>query len=158
MKPYDNPTPFGRSRETTIVLRADGSFEHEGAAVEHQGMSRAFARWVSIHPADGRFVLENGEDWSYIKVEDTPLFVTALSLEHGELVGSLSNGTLQTIDALYTRKDDHMLVKAQLAGQPVWAKLSRHAAFRLGELASPAPEGLRVGDRIIAVLSAPENT
>lgn len=38
-------------------------------------MCRAFASWVRRHPGDGRYILENGYDWLYIEVEDTPCFV-----------------------------------------------------------------------------------
>ena len=71
------PPPPGRSRESTIVLDAEGRFFHEGAPVTHRGMARAFASWVARHPDDGRYILSNGYDWSYFRVEDAPRFRTA---------------------------------------------------------------------------------
>lgn len=76
MKPGDHPEffrlppPEGRSRESSIVLTRDGRFLHDGAPVEHPGMRRAFASWLARHPDDGRYILNNGYDWTYLTVED----------------------------------------------------------------------------------------
>src|SRR5205809_4885030 len=80
MRPGDHPeffrfpAPEGRSRESSIVLDREGRFHHNGALVEHPGMARAFASWIDLHPDDGRFILNNGYDWSYFRVEDVPFF------------------------------------------------------------------------------------
>jgi len=84
MKPGDHPEffrfppPEGRSRESRIVLSKEGRFFHEGAPVEHPGMHKAFASWLRRHPDDGRFILSNGYDWSYITVEGASRFVRAV--------------------------------------------------------------------------------
>lgn len=84
MKPGDHPeffrfpAPEGRSRESSIVLSREGRFMHDGAPVEHPGMQRAFATWLGRHPDDGRFVLNNGYDWTYITVEGPSRFVQAV--------------------------------------------------------------------------------
>lgn len=84
MKPGDHPEffrfppPEGRSRESSIVLTADGRFFHDGAPVEHPGMQRAFASWLRRHPDDGRYILSNGYDWSYLTVEGAGRFVRAV--------------------------------------------------------------------------------
>lgn len=84
MKPADHPEffrlppPEGRSRESTIVLSREGRFFHDGAPVEHQAMARAFAAWLTRHPDDGRYILSNGYDWTYLTVEGPAHFVVAL--------------------------------------------------------------------------------
>ncbi len=84
MKPSDHPEffrfppPEGRSRESRIVLTREGRFFHEGAAVEHPGMRRAFAAWLTRHPDDGRPILSNGYDWTYLTVEGAMHFVQAV--------------------------------------------------------------------------------
>lgn len=81
MKPGDHPEffrfppPEGRSRESSIVLTRDGRFFHDGAPVEHPGMRRAFAAWLGRHPDDGRHILNNGYDWTYLTVEGATRFV-----------------------------------------------------------------------------------
>ena len=49
------PPPAGASRESSIVLTADGRFYHDGAEVTHPGMAKAFATWIARHPDDGRY-------------------------------------------------------------------------------------------------------
>ena len=118
MRPGDHPeffrlpAPEGRSRESSIVLDAEGRFQHDGELVEHPGMARAFASWIDRHPDDGRFILNNGYDWSYFRVEDVPFFVLAVREQAERLVLSLSDGsesplepgtlTLGAQGALYT--------------------------------------------------------
>ena len=84
MKPGDHPEffrlppPEGRSRESSIVLTKDGRFFHDGTPVEHLGMHKAFASWLKRHPDDGRFILSNGYDWTYLTVEGPAYFVRAV--------------------------------------------------------------------------------
>lgn len=84
MKPGDHPEffrlppPEGRSRESSIVLTKEGRFFHAGAPVEHPGMRRAFASWLRRHPDDGRYILNNGYDWTYLTVEGPALFVRSV--------------------------------------------------------------------------------
>ena len=89
MKPGDHPEffrfppPEGRSRESTIVLTRDGRFLHDGTLVEHPGMQRAFASWLARHPDDGRFILSNGYDWTYLTVEGHACFVKGVRQVEG---------------------------------------------------------------------------
>jgi len=90
MKPGDHPEffrfppPEGRSRESHIVLTRAGRFIHEGAPVEHPGMKKAFAAWLTRHPDDGRFILSNGYDWTYLTVEGPHLFVEGVRAKAGQ--------------------------------------------------------------------------
>lgn len=92
------PAPEGRSRESTIVLDAEGRFHHDGAVVEHPGMARAFASWIELHPDDGRFILNNGYDWSYFQVADVPFFVHGVREQDGALLLALSDGSESPLD------------------------------------------------------------
>jgi uncharacterized protein len=122
MRPADHPeffrfpAPEGRSRESSIVLDAEGRFQHDGQLVVHPGMARAFASWIDRHPDDGRFILNNGYDWSYFRVEDVPFFVLGLREEAGQLKLTLSDGSESALapdslslgaqGALYTKVKD----------------------------------------------------
>lgn len=97
MKPGDHPeffrfpAPEGRSRESTILLSRDGRFFHDGAPVEHPGMHKAFASWLGRHPDDGRYILNNGYDWSYLTVEGPAFFVRSVR-------AAASGPTLELLD------------------------------------------------------------
>lgn len=110
---FRRPPPEGRSRESSIVLDAGGRFWHEGELVAHPGMQAAFATWIMRHPDDGRYVLCNGYDWSYFRVEETPFFVRSLRVSSEGASVRLSDGTEEPLapetlsvgarDALYCR-------------------------------------------------------
>ncbi len=104
VKPSDHPdffrfpAPEGRSRESTIVLDAEGRFWHEGARVEHPPLASALHRWIARHPDDGRYILTNGYDWTYFTVEDVPFFVQALKAETDRVLLALSDDTEEAWD------------------------------------------------------------
>ncbi|HXS17257.1 MAG TPA: hypothetical protein VN764_08710, partial [Polyangiaceae bacterium] len=143
MKPGDHPeffrfpAPEGRSRESSIVLNRAGQFEHEGQMVTHPGMALAFARWLRRHPDNGRFILENGYDWTYLQVEDTPYFVHSVRLSGAEagapqLDLTISDGSEEplALDSVRVGADDalYCLVK----GGAYEARFSRFAQEQLG--------------------------
>lgn len=104
MKPGDHPEffrfppPEGRSRESNIRLSRDGRFFHDGAPVEHPGMHRAFASWLRRHPDDGRYILSNGYDWSYLTVEGAALFVRSARANAGNPLLELLDGRELPLD------------------------------------------------------------
>ena len=104
MKPGDYPEffrlppPPGRSRESTIVLTKEGRFLHDGAPVEHPGMQRAFASWLRRHPDDGRYILNNGYDWTYLTVEGPAYFVSGVQTEGEGITLELLDGRVLSLD------------------------------------------------------------
>lgn len=86
MKPGDHPDfyrvapPPGTSRESTIVLDREGRFWHDGGLVEHAALDKAMRSWITRHPDDGRWILSNGYDWTYFRLEGSPHHVTALRI------------------------------------------------------------------------------
>lgn len=120
MKPGDHadffrlPPPPGRSRESTIVLSREGRFFHDGAPVEHPGMRRAFASWLTRHPDDGRYILSNGYDWTYLTVEGPARFVVGVSAEAGAPLLLLLDGDELPLEACPLSSD---------AEGRVWARL-----------------------------------
>jgi hypothetical protein len=152
LKPGDHPeffrfpAPEGRSRESTIVLDAEGHFSHDGERVTHMKLEQAMHTWVSRHPDDGRFILTNGYDWTYFTVDDAPFFVRHLERnDAGLVVMVLSDGTRETLDpddivegengALY------VTVKKGSTHGPFEAKLTRHAQASLGDFLVPDETG-----------------
>lgn len=142
MRPADHPEffrlppPEGRSRESTIVLGADGRFFHDGHEVTHPGMARAFATWIGKHPDDGRFILNNGYDWTYFTVEDTPFFVDALHAkgrgEPPEIV--LSDGSAESLDPSRLREGPDGALYVDVKSGAFQARFTRSAQLALGEL------------------------
>jgi uncharacterized protein len=91
------PPPEGTSRESSIRLDAQGEFWHEGSRVARRDMRDAFSRWLARHPDDGRFILVNGYDWTYITVDDVPYFVRAVRRTGGGPELTLSDGSVEPL-------------------------------------------------------------
>lgn len=150
------PAPAGRTRESTISLDREGRFWHDNALVENPSMKLAFAKWISRHPDDGRFILSNGFDWTYFTVEDVPFFVTAVHIQNepeGEsLLLTLSDDSVEALnpngmrigtqEALYIRvKDDSFDARFTQNAQTALAPL-------LVEGDTPDQVGLRLGETV----------
>ena len=128
---YGAPPPPGRSRESRIVLDAEGRFSQDGQPFDHQKLAGAFHRWIGRHPHDGRYILTNGLDWSYFTVTDAPFFVRELNERDGAIELTLSDDSTERLEpsrcriggdgALYTQ------VKRGARGGPFEAKFTRHA-------------------------------
>ncbi|HEY2406719.1 MAG TPA: hypothetical protein VGI10_11990 [Polyangiaceae bacterium] len=137
MRPGDHPEffrlppPEGRSRESSIVLDRDGRFWHDGSRVDHPGMARAFASWIQRHPDDGRYILSNGYDWCYFRVEGTPFFVEAVVERAGRPWLILSDGSEEELSPERSQVSaDDALVTAVKGGQ-FRARFSRAAQTAL---------------------------
>ncbi len=148
---YRTPPPPGRSRESTIVLGKDGKFQHDKEAVAHAKIGEALHTWITRHPDDGRYILDNGYDWTYFTVEDAPFTVTAVSDDgEGFPVLVLSDGTEEPLgpkvrvgpaDTLYVE------VKRTSDRGPFEAKFSRHAQSQLGPYLVEDGRGIGVRGR-----------
>lgn len=141
MKPGDDPeffrfpAPEGRSRESTIRLDREGRFFHDGAPVEHPRLEAAMHSWIGRHPDDGRYILTNGYDWTYVTVEDAPFVVRGIKAEHGRVILTLSDGSEEPWEPASTRSGDggalYVKVKLTSKGGPFEARFSRHAQASL---------------------------
>jgi hypothetical protein len=143
VKPADHPeffrfpAPEGRSRESTIRLDAEGTFFHDDEKVEHAKLAAAMHGWISRHPDDGRYILTNGYDWTYFKVDDAPYFVRAVRFDDGggDITLVLSDGTEEAWQPEASRIGEdsaiYTQVKRTAAHGPFEAKFSRHAQIAL---------------------------
>lgn len=140
MKPGDHPeffrlpAPEGRSRESTLRLDREGRFWHDGARVEHPGMQRAFASWIDLHPDDGRFILTNGWDWTYLTVEDVPFFVKAVGIDGASVSVTLSDGSVEPMDARSLRVGERDAVYLRVKGGRFEARFMPEAQTALAPL------------------------
>ena len=147
MRPADHPdffrfpAPEGRSRESSIELDAEGRFHHDGALVEHPGMARAFASWIDLHPDDGRFILNNGYDWSYFRVVDVPFFVLGLREQAGRLELLLSDGSESPLDPASLVLGPQGALYTTVKNGRFRARFSRTAQISLGPWLVAAENG-----------------
>ena len=147
MRPGDHPeffrfaAPEGRSRESTIVLDSQGRFQHDGQPVDHPGMARAFASWIDRHPDDGRFILNNGYDWSYFRVEDVPFFVLGVREQAGRLELSLSDGSESPLDPGSLLASAHGALYTTVKSGKFRARFTRGAQIALGPWLVEAENG-----------------
>lgn len=114
-------------------------------------MARAFATWIGRHPDDGRYILNNGWDWSYFSVDDVPYFVEAVHEAAGRPVLVLSDGTEEPLDAgsLETGAGAAALYVRVKHGQFA-ARFRRTAQLDLGPWLEEDPDGTPV----LAILGA----
>jgi hypothetical protein len=154
---YRLPAPLGASRESTIALDREGRFFHDGMLVEHRGLAQAMHTWIRRHPDDGRFILSNGYDWTYITVEDAPFFVTRIDHDGDRVWLELSDGTREPWDPARSRIGIggalYAPVKASSDGGPFTARFSRHAQLSLAPLLRSADSEVAVelGGRSIVI-------
>jgi len=117
------------------VLDEEGRFFHEGERVAHPKLEAAMHTWIAVHPDDGRFILDNGYDWTYFTVKGTPYFVRALRPDATRLLLVLSDGTEEPWAPEQSRSGPGgalvTLVKRHERGGPFEATFSRHAQASL---------------------------
>ena len=134
---WSGNAPFPFTRESSIRIDDEGRFWHDGQLVEHPKLATAMATWISRHPNDGRYILENGYDWCWITVDDAPLSVRSARIDGDAMVATLSDGTDERIDPSTLMVDDGGNVRCKVHHDknygPYDAKFDRHALQALGE-------------------------
>jgi len=121
------------------VLDGQGRFWHDGELVEHRGLARAFAGWVKRHPADGRFVLDNGYDWCYLTVEDTPFFVRSVRAGAEPVEIELFDGTREPLDPRTLSVGADEVLRARVKAGAFEARFTRSAQLQIAPLLDPDP-------------------
>jgi uncharacterized protein len=131
--------PFGLSRETTIVRKADGSWFHDGERIENPKLCRAFDAWIKRAP-DGRYCLENDINWAYFTLEGAPFFVRSARIEGSGAALLLSDAKWVELDFRTLRSGpDGALYCTAYPGMP--ARFDAHAAVQLGDLLDEDEQG-----------------
>lgn len=129
---FDLPPPPGRSRESGIVLDGEGRFWDHGELVTHRGMQDAFATWIRRHPRDGRFILCNGYDWTYFRVDDVPYFVRGLGGSASEPTLLLSDRSEEPLDPARLSVGARDALYARVKGDQFEARFTPGAQAALG--------------------------
>jgi hypothetical protein len=156
MKPGDHPdffrfpAPEGQSRESTIILDENGTFWHDGERITRPKMVQAFFSWIRRHPDDGRFILENGYDWTYFEVRDVPFIVRTLSIppEGGSAPSRafvvLSDGSKEELDPATLTVGPQEVVYCRVKGGEFEARFSPEAQTALGPILIERADGFAV--------------
>ncbi len=95
-------------------------------------MARAFASWVDVHPDDGRFILNNGYDWSYLRVEATPFFVLGMREAEDSLLLGLSDGSESRLEPSTLSAGAGGALFTTVKGGKFTARFTRAAQISLG--------------------------
>lgn len=128
------------------MLDHQGRFWHDGEPVEHRGLARAFACWMTRHPDDGRFVLDNGYDWCYLTVEDTPYFVRSVHVGSDPVEIELFDGTREPLDPRTLSVGADEVLRTRVKAGAFEARFTRSAQLQIAPLLdSDPPLALRLG-------------
>ena len=140
-----DPAQFleGRTRETTIRRDALGRWFHDGQPLEHEGLTRAFDRWVE-RAEDGRFCLKNDINWAYITLEGPPYFVRSVDIDiMCQVQLTLSNDRREQLrpETLRAGADGALYCDV---GEGLTARFASHAATQLEPLLGEDAQGIYV--------------
>jgi hypothetical protein len=130
------------------VLDREDRFWHDGERVEHPALEKALRTWIDLHPDNGRFILTNGYDWCYFRVEDAPFSIRSIRLadDGARVTAVLSDETEEPLDPDTLRIGPADAVYAKVKGGRFEARFSRHAQVQLAPLLTgDAPAALRIG-------------
>lgn len=146
----DVALPPGLSRETTIRRDAQGRWTHDGAPVTHEGLARAFDRWVDRAP-DGRYCLRNAIHWVYVEIEGAPLFVRSVALDGDRVTLRLSDDREEPLAAHTLRIGPDGALYCDARGGTLAARFDRSAQLQLAPLVDEDGEGalLRIGSEVV---------
>lgn len=121
---------------------------HDGEPVEHPKIIETFNRGLRV-AEDGKFKLEVGNDWCFVKVHGPAFGVVAVDVSEDGLSVRLTDRTAELMDpsTLALGADGVLTVKVK-EGRAT-ARFSRDAQFQLGELVEATERGpvLRAGGR-----------
>ena len=135
-----DPEWIERLRRSGIRIDREGEFQHEGQPVRHEGLRRALFRWLDRLP-DGRAILRlDDKRYAFVDVDDTPLVARAARVTPaGDAVFlALSDGSEERLDAATLTVDDAGVLRCQVRGGRLEARLANSAAAVLGELIDDA--------------------
>lgn len=121
---------------------------HDGEPVEHPKIIETFNRGLKVTD-DGKFKLEVGNDWCFVKVHGPAFGVLAVDVSDDGLSVRLSDRTAELLDVSSLSQSDDGVLTVKVKGGLATARFSRDAQFQLGELVEATERGpvLRAGGR-----------
>jgi uncharacterized protein len=144
-----------RFRQSGISVDREGQLWHEGEPVRHEGLRRAFFRWLDrLPPPDGRHILRlDDKRYVYLEVADTPLVATSLRWSGETALLGLTDGSEEPLDPATLTVDERGTLRCAVRQGRLRARLATSAAAALGERIEEGAAGpvLRIGGRAFAI-------
>lgn len=140
-------------RSIDLRLDAEGRWWHEGAPFEHPGVVALFDRGLDTHPETGEAIVRVGDQWAYVRVDDTPFVVRRLVEGEGGLWAELNNGERHEVPGDAFEAGAAGVVYLALTPRRR-ARLARTAQAALAPRIEAQADGtlvVRAGDRVWAV-------
>lgn len=139
----------GLSRDTDIVLDAQGTFRVAGIPFEHAKLAETFADWLDRGP-DGRYVLRNDLHYVHVTVEGAPLHARRAEVDPGGVTLCLQAGERAPLRPETLREGPDGALYADVRDGTWTARLAPEAALDLAPLLveHEGKAALRVGDRV----------
>jgi hypothetical protein len=129
----DHAAFLERVRTSGIRIDREGQLWHQGQTIDHAGLRAALFRWLDRNP-DGRHVFRLDEKrFANVEVADTPLVARAARWEGDGVVLALSDGSEERLDAATLTLDGEGVLRCQVRGGRLAARLSTSAAAVLAE-------------------------
>ena len=151
--------------ESKLLLRADGTWQHEGDSATHPGIKRFFHQQIR-KDENGEFFLYNAfevpeknitlEEHVYFEVEDTAYFVDSLRREGDAFIVALNTGVRHQLDAhAFVQSGDGVVYATLRSGDR--ARFSRHAMSQLEPFLDGEGDAIfiREGDGRVLLRSQP---
>lgn len=134
--------PPGFSPETRIRRDARGRWYDDDVPIEHEGIERAFDRWLERDPETRRYRLNNELSWGWVTIEGPPIFVRAARLDAAAAVLILSDARVEPLDPTTLRQDADGALYCDVRGATMTARFDTAAAVALSDALVETPEGV----------------
>ncbi len=110
--PPQGPPPL---RPTGLILRRDGTFEHEGSCVTHPKLHRAFLRGVRFLDDEDVWIVQIGRFRGQIEVEEIPFWVVAYDPATGAV--QLTDGSTEPLACGTLEVDPDEVLRCRVKGR-----------------------------------------
>jgi len=113
-----------------IRLDKEGNWYHEGVKITHKLTADLFSRSIKKGEGGG-YVLEIGQEWAPVVVEDTPFMVRSVDLTDAGAVLTLNDGTQEQLDPETLRVGDDNVLYCEVKKGEHPARFLRPAYYQL---------------------------
>ncbi|MFO8056690.1 MAG: DUF1285 domain-containing protein [bacterium] len=113
-----------------LFLDKEGRWFHEGVEITHKLTAELFSRSIK-KDEDGRYVLEVGQEWAPVQVEDTPFMVRRVDVGEDSVRATLNDGSEEELDLDTLRINDRNVLYCDVKNKEYPARFLRPAYYQL---------------------------